>query len=618
MSTEIKAVTHTEKVIAGEVDAVTHLEKVIAKYGSGGGGGGFTPTTAQLAAMNSGIDSTKVQQISTNETNILLKANTSDVNTKTANLQAQIDQIAQAAGTGSADTEVAQARVGADGTSYNTLKARLDADSDNLAITAREVNEILSTLSEWSKVGNLTGGYYPTSAVGEPIATEYRAGVQYGSIMVDCTEGDKFKLSGVSGASAGRLYAFVDNEGIILSLAEEYETHATLNPVEITAPARAVKVQFVSRIDGQYKNDIFKQELIDIKSALEKIENYSGKNDYRFSPQNVPLLYESTTVEALDGTGIFDADTVTPAQIYALYDALVLQYPDYISKVDYGLDQSGNYHLYGYNFYPEMIEDGNEVFEADPYPVPKITIRGGIHGDGQDAGDPPEMICALYFFLSEICNNWKSSDVLNYLRWNIRFSVLPIMNPWGVDNKSRRNSRQVDINRNFPFGWTESEPGGNSYGGPEPMSEAESSAIMDFLDDNTDAICDIEFHATNGSQVENHLMYCACYKTSEMYFVLREMIHQLSKKWNSERADNLLSDLDVYGYFTISDTGKGIPQCYITESGIPSCTVEGFPKISGNQLPRHCLEIMKMCTDEVGNSILNAIKYFKEYKNSLM
>lgn len=76
MSTEIKAVTHTEKVIAGEVDAVTHLEKVIAKY-SGGGGGGFTPTDAQLTAMNSGIDSTKVQQISTNETNI------STVQTKT-------------------------------------------------------------------------------------------------------------------------------------------------------------------------------------------------------------------------------------------------------------------------------------------------------------------------------------------------------------------------------------------------------------------------------------------------------------------------------------------------------------------------------------------------------
>ena len=39
--------------------------------GSGSGGGGFTPTQEQLDAMNSGIDSTKVAQITTNETNIL-------------------------------------------------------------------------------------------------------------------------------------------------------------------------------------------------------------------------------------------------------------------------------------------------------------------------------------------------------------------------------------------------------------------------------------------------------------------------------------------------------------------------------------------------------------------
>ena len=39
---------------------------------SGGGGGGFTPTEDQLTAMNSGIDSEKVAQIGTNETNISL------------------------------------------------------------------------------------------------------------------------------------------------------------------------------------------------------------------------------------------------------------------------------------------------------------------------------------------------------------------------------------------------------------------------------------------------------------------------------------------------------------------------------------------------------------------
>jgi len=34
-------------------------------------GGGFTPTQTQLDAMNSGIDSTKVEQIETNKNNIL-------------------------------------------------------------------------------------------------------------------------------------------------------------------------------------------------------------------------------------------------------------------------------------------------------------------------------------------------------------------------------------------------------------------------------------------------------------------------------------------------------------------------------------------------------------------
>ena len=37
---------------------------------TGGGGSGFTPTTEQLAAMNSGITSEDVDQISTNENNI--------------------------------------------------------------------------------------------------------------------------------------------------------------------------------------------------------------------------------------------------------------------------------------------------------------------------------------------------------------------------------------------------------------------------------------------------------------------------------------------------------------------------------------------------------------------
>jgi hypothetical protein len=46
------------------------LKELKAAIEAGGGGGGFTPTQAQLDAMNSGIDITKVTQIATNTDDI--------------------------------------------------------------------------------------------------------------------------------------------------------------------------------------------------------------------------------------------------------------------------------------------------------------------------------------------------------------------------------------------------------------------------------------------------------------------------------------------------------------------------------------------------------------------
>ena len=62
-----------DRSAAGLPAPVTRKEiylKAIADNAGGGGGGGFTPTEDQLTAMNSGIDSEKVAQIGTNETNI--------------------------------------------------------------------------------------------------------------------------------------------------------------------------------------------------------------------------------------------------------------------------------------------------------------------------------------------------------------------------------------------------------------------------------------------------------------------------------------------------------------------------------------------------------------------
>ena len=104
-------------------------------------------TEEQLAACNSGITSALVTQIGTNTTAIAgkadsadlattnaavaTKAEAADVATETANLQNQINNIVSGS---TADSEVINARVGEDGTSYATLKARLDSETERNSI----------------------------------------------------------------------------------------------------------------------------------------------------------------------------------------------------------------------------------------------------------------------------------------------------------------------------------------------------------------------------------------------------------------------------------------------------------------------------------------------------
>ena len=86
-------------------------------------------TTAQLTACNSGINSELVTQIGTNTTAIAGKADASDVATSVNNLQSQINNIVSGS---TEDSEVINARVDAGGTTYTTLKERLDADAEKV------------------------------------------------------------------------------------------------------------------------------------------------------------------------------------------------------------------------------------------------------------------------------------------------------------------------------------------------------------------------------------------------------------------------------------------------------------------------------------------------------
>ena len=119
-------------------------------------------TEAQLTAVNSGITSELVTQIGTNttaiagkasqadltalETEVDSKADASDLTTATANLQSQIDAIVTPV---TQDAEVQNARVGADGTTHASLKARIDS----------EINEFKTNVEQKVNAKELLDGY---------------------------------------------------------------------------------------------------------------------------------------------------------------------------------------------------------------------------------------------------------------------------------------------------------------------------------------------------------------------------------------------------------------------------------------------------------------------------
>ena len=111
-----------------------------------------------------------------------------------------------------------------------------------------------------------------------------------------------------------------------------------------------------------------------------------------------------------------------------VYEPLRTSFPNYISRSIIGQDATNTYNIYQYVFCPD-------------YPEQTIYLSAGIHGS------EPDGWCGLGNLMRSICYHFDENPGLAYLRWKCRIIVIPILNPYGVTNKQRKNSNNVDLNR---------------------------------------------------------------------------------------------------------------------------------------------------------------------------
>lgn len=180
------------------------------------------------------------------------------------------------------------------------------------------------------------------------------------------------------------------------------------------------------------------------------------------------------------------------ATLYAHWDELVTEYPDYVSRSTLGQDGLGN-PIYAYVFTPRYKRI-DAPYDPAALRLPKIILQGGLHGNERNAKK------AVLTLARNICRNWRIlGGAYEALRFGARLVIIPVANPSGENSGTRGNHNAVDLNRNFAVNWdaVPEEAGTPYYKGPSAASEAETKLLQSLpvLHPDACAILDSHEHA---------------------------------------------------------------------------------------------------------------------------
>ncbi len=188
--------------------------------------------------------------------------------------------------------------------------------------------------------------------------------------------------------------------------------------------------------------------------------------------------------DTIKGGALTDETPLTKSTcqvIYDIYDDL-LKYP-YLTKKELG--EVFGRKIYNYTFKNFELENFSE-FQPEKY---KILIITSIHGYEQGCAWTTAQ------FFKELCEN-KNDEILSFIRRNVTFEIIPVLNPWGFDHNDRKNGNKVDLNRNFPQGFKfgSDDVEAEVYPGTAPFCEVETQIVKKFIEENSDAKLVLDYH----------------------------------------------------------------------------------------------------------------------------
>lgn len=151
-----------------------------------------------------------------------------------------------------------------------------------------------------------------------------------------------------------------------------------------------------------------------------------------------------------------------------------------------------------------IINDTSDTFPIYKFVItPKdfkktIFLVAGMHGNEYEA------YWGLLRLMKELYKDEQRNITLNQLRDNVRFIIIPVLNPYGMQNDLRRNSQGIDANYNYDLDRNVY----TIFSGPYAFSSNEPKAVKLVCDEYEGEIdAHIEYHTDpyHGDEKYNYL-----------------------------------------------------------------------------------------------------------------
>lgn len=357
------------------------------------------------------------------------------------------------------------------------------------------------------------------------------------SDFIPVEAGAKYTISGGDTAKDAFINtAYYDKDKVFIQRVDTW--NRTTRELTITIPANVAFVRF--NITGGLPTQ-FNRMFNKGTTALPYQKHYTHLTGLTLGDDVLAQISNEIVVSDADKfifdtplDGVFNTDQVwtqytdfptkKTVEVNQMYEDLRLQHPDYITKQVLGNNSEGK-EIRLYKFKPARAS--TEIKTRAPI----IYIVCGTHG-GEDL--PP---LATYLMMEQICNNWRSDKLLEALRFNVEFLIIPISNPYGRDARTRKNANGVDIARSFPegFGWQSTDPASPYYGGEAPMQELETQYIAQVMDENPNIDACYDFHNFGGTN-RDYYLWIATGAGKKMQHMGQVLMQQMGRKWQAEFA----------------------------------------------------------------------------------